>query len=64
MKNDHKVSHLMDFGAPKPKKQTLDTLIETLSVVHQTLFKSQDMSVVQKLELKGLKVLLSVIHTV
>jgi hypothetical protein len=36
MRNDHKVSHLMDFGGtknlmcPKPKKQTLETLIKTL----------------------------------
>jgi hypothetical protein len=36
MRNDHKVSHLMDFGGTKtlmflkPQKQTLETQIETL----------------------------------
>ena len=36
MRNDHKVSHLMDFGGtktlnvPKTPKQTLETQIETL----------------------------------
>jgi hypothetical protein len=36
MRNDHKVSHFMDFSGtktlmcPKPQKQTLETLIKTL----------------------------------